>query len=64
MLEVKIHPNESIDRGLKKLKKKMMREGIIKELRRRRYYEKPSEARYRKKKKAKFDAMLQARDNY
>ncbi len=45
MLEVKPRQNETIDRTLRRLKKKMDKEGTLKEYRNRRYYEKPSEQR-------------------
>ena len=43
MPEVKARRGESIDRALRRLKKKMDKEGTLKELRNRRHYEKPSE---------------------
>ena len=45
--EVKVSRGESIDRALRRLKKKMDKEGILKEIRNRRYYEKPSAAKRR-----------------
>ena len=47
MSEVKVKKGESIDRALRRLKKKMDKEGTLKEIRNRRYYEKPSEIRRR-----------------
>lgn len=44
-LEVRPQRDEGIDRSLRRLKKKMDKEGTLKELRNRRYYEKPSEQR-------------------
>ena len=44
--------NNDIDQALRILKKKMQREGLLRELRRRRAYEKPSEQRIREKKDA------------
>jgi small subunit ribosomal protein S21 len=44
-VEVKIRKGEHLDKALRKLKKKLDREGILKELRNRRHYEKPSEKR-------------------
>jgi small subunit ribosomal protein S21 len=41
--------DNNVDQALKVLKKKMQREGILRELKRKRYYEKPSEARAREK---------------
>jgi small subunit ribosomal protein S21 len=61
MSEIKLRKGEPVERALKKLKKKMDREGTINEVRRREFYEKPSDLKYKRKKKAKFAAMMQAR---
>jgi len=45
MPEVKTRRGENIDRALRRLKKKLDKEGTLKEIRNRRYYEKPSELR-------------------
>ncbi len=45
-------PGESIDSVLRKFKKKIKEEGILNELRKREYFEKPSEERKRKEKAA------------
>ena len=50
-LQVFVRDGEDINKALRKLKKKIERAGIIKEIRDRQYYEKPSEKR-RKAKKA------------
>jgi len=61
MTEVKLKKGESVERALRRLKKKVDREGTIKSIRNRRAYEKPSERKRRKMKAAKFSAMLAAR---
>ena len=61
MSEIKLYKGESVDRGLKRLKSRMDREGIMDELKERRYYKKPSVKRKEQKKKAKFEAYLQAK---
>jgi small subunit ribosomal protein S21 len=43
MPEVKTRRGENIDRALRRLKKKMDKEGTLKDLRNRRHYQKPSE---------------------
>ncbi|HIA01407.1 MAG TPA: 30S ribosomal protein S21 [Myxococcales bacterium] len=43
---------ENVDRAIKILKRKMADEGIFRELKKRRYYEKPSEAKKRKQREA------------
>jgi small subunit ribosomal protein S21 len=45
MIEVKLEDGDKIDWALKTFKKKVMKSGILKELRKRRHYVKPSEAR-------------------
>lgn len=42
MLVINVKENESIDRALKRFKKKFERTGVLKELRQRSYYTKPS----------------------
>jgi small subunit ribosomal protein S21 len=51
--EVRLKKGESVDRALRRLKKKMDKEGIMKEIRQHRHYEKPSEKRRRKIKSSK-----------
>ncbi len=48
-LEVEVR--DSVDKALKILKQKMSKEGILQEIKRRRYYEKPSVKRKRKMRK-------------
>lgn len=60
-VEVKIRKGEPMERALRRLKKKLDREGIIRDVRAKRYYEKPSEISRRKRKVAAFSAMLRAR---
>ena len=47
MIEIRIKKGEQIDRVLRKLKKKLDKEGTLKEIRNRRHYEKPSEKKRR-----------------
>ena len=63
MIEVKLVKGESVDRALKRLKKKIDREGVLQQIRDRQFYVKPSDKRQKQKKKANFEAMLQARRN-
>jgi len=46
--KVLVGENEPLERALRRLKKKIEREGILKILRARKHYEKPSEKRRRK----------------
>jgi len=61
MSEVKLNKGDSVERALKRLKSKIDREQTLDTLRERRYYKKPSVKKRERKKKAKFEAMLQAR---
>ena len=47
-MQVMVRDN-NVDQALRVLKKKMQREGVFREMRRRRFYEKPSEQAARKK---------------
>jgi small subunit ribosomal protein S21 len=61
LTEIRIKKGESIEKALRRLKKKIDREGTLKIVRSHRHYEKPSERRRRKEKAARFSAMLTAR---
>ena len=61
MTEIKLKKGESVEKALRRLKKKLDREGTLKEVRNHRHFEKPSERKRRKMKVAKFSAMLAAR---
>lgn len=58
MAEVKIRKGESVDKALRRLKKKLDKEGIMREIRSHRYYEKPSERRRRKEARARMRTTL------
>ncbi len=45
---VKVHEGDSIDKALKQFKKQCEKSGILTEIRKREYYEKPSVKRKRK----------------
>ena len=60
-IEIKIRKNEPVDRALRRMKKKLERENIIKDVRAKRYNEKPCERRRRKQKVMAFTAMLRRR---
>ena len=51
----------NVDQALRVLKKKMQREGVFRELKKKRFYEKPSEARARRKSESIRRARKQAR---
>lgn len=51
--EVKLKKGESVDRAMRRLKKKLDKEGTLRDLRNRAYYEKPSEKKRRKQARAR-----------
>ena len=61
MTEIKLKKGEPVDKALRRLKKKIDREGTLKAVRDNRRFEKPSARRRRKEKVARFSAMLAAR---
>jgi small subunit ribosomal protein S21 len=61
LTEIRLKKGESVEKALRRLKKKIDREGTLKEVRNHRHFEKPSERRRRKEKAARFSAMLTAR---
>tara|TARA_R110002051_G_scaffold8508_4_gene35506 strand:- start:4988 stop:5185 length:198 start_codon:yes stop_codon:yes gene_type:complete len=62
MIQVDLSKDEPVERALKRLKRKLDRDDVIKECRNRQYFEKPSVKKRRRRKEAKFKAMLDARD--
>jgi small subunit ribosomal protein S21 len=53
VVHVKVKRGESVDKALKRLKKMMDGEGLMRQLRQNRYFEKPSEKRRRKSARAR-----------
>lgn len=64
MLLIKIKDNESIDRALRRYKKKFEKTGILREVRNRMYFVKPSVERRELMKKARRREEHYAADNY
>jgi len=60
-IEVKIRKGETVDKALRRLKKRLDREGILRDARAKRYFEKPSAQRRRKEKVLAFNNMLRMR---
>jgi small subunit ribosomal protein S21 len=60
-VEVRLRKGETLDKALRRLKKKLDREDILRGARAKRYFEKPCEQRRRKEKVAKFNNMLRLR---
>jgi small subunit ribosomal protein S21 len=58
--EVKVKRGESVDRALRRLKKKLDKEGIMRAMRAKRHYEKPSEKKRRKAARARVRVNMPA----
>lgn len=52
MSRVQVKDNESLEKALRRFKKKIEREGIIKQIKARKHYEKPSVRKRRKMREA------------
>ena len=61
MILIKIKKGEQIEKAIKRLKKSMDKEGIIKQIRAERYFEKPSELKRKKSARARSRARSLAR---
>ena len=53
MLEIRVRNDESIDKALRRFKKQCNREGLNKEIKKRKHYVKPSEKRRRRRSQRK-----------
>jgi len=53
VIQVRLKKGEAVERALRRLKKIMDKEGMMRQLRANRYYEKPSEKRRRKSARAR-----------
>ncbi len=53
MSEVRVRENEPLDRALRRFKRECAKDGILTEIKRHEYYEKPSERKKRKQKAAR-----------
>ncbi len=60
--EVKLRRGEPVEKGLRRLKKLLDREGIIKEMRARRHFEKPGDKRRKKQARARTRAARDRRE--
>ena len=61
MIKVTIRYGESSERFFQRFKRLCAKEGVFKEIKRRRYYEKPSDRQRRKSKEAKRAALKEAK---
>ncbi len=63
MIIVNVKEGESIDKALKRFKKKFERTGVLKEIRHRSYYEKPSIKNRSVRIKAAYRQKMQSKEN-
>jgi small subunit ribosomal protein S21 len=63
MVTVQISDNESIDKALKRFKKKLEKSGVLKEYRNRRFFIKPSLDRKTEVAKARYKQLHISKDN-
>lgn len=63
MIIVNVKENESIDKALKRFKKKFERTGVLRELRSRSYFEKRSVKRRTEVLKAAYRQKMQSKEN-
>lgn len=60
-IEIKLRKGEPMDRAIRRLKKRLDREGVIRDVRAKRYFEKPSDKKRIARKVAAFSQMLRTR---
>jgi len=60
-IEIKLRKGEPMDRAIRRLKKRLDREGVIRDVRAKRYFEKPSDVKRKARKVAAFTQMLRTR---
>lgn len=61
-ITIPVRKNETVDKALRRLKKRLDREGTLRDIREKRYFEKPCMKRRRKEKIARFANFLRLRD--
>jgi len=64
MIIINVKENETIDKALKRFKKKFEKTGVLKEIRNRNFYEKKSVSRRAEKLRAAYRQKMFAQDNY
>ena len=62
-IQVKVKKGQKAEKALRLLKKKMLQEGIFDEVKKRKYFEKPSQKRKKQKSIAKFNNRIRNRNN-
>tara|TARA_Y100000768_G_C23864243_1_gene627252 strand:- start:758 stop:961 length:204 start_codon:yes stop_codon:yes gene_type:complete len=60
-MEIKLKKGENVEKGIKKLKRKLLKEKTLDYAREKRYYEKPTRKKYKKERKAKYIQKLKSK---
>jgi len=60
-IEIKLRKGEPMDRAIRRMKKRLDREGVIRDVRAKRYFKKPSDKKREARKVAAFTQMLRTR---
>lgn len=63
-VEIKLRKSEPLEKALRRLKKKLDREGVLRDVKAKRYFEKPCEKRRQKEKVAAFNNMLRQKHEF
>ena len=62
-ITIKCKRGQKVDVALRRLKRKMLKEGIFDEIKKRKYFEKPSEKRQKQRNTQKFNNKLRTKHN-
>ena len=62
-IQIRLKKNENIERALKRLKRLMDHEGILRQLKEKSFYEKPSDKNRKKRARARARAKKEAKEN-
>ncbi len=61
-MEIKLKKGENVEKGIKKLKKRLLKEKTLDYARSKNYYEKPAARRYKNKRRAKYIQRLKSKE--
>lgn len=62
MATVRLRKGQSVEAGIQRLRKLLDREGTLKKLKEKRFFEKPSRKKYRQQRKAKYVQRLRSKE--
>ena len=64
MATVKLRKGASIEAAIQRLRRQVDREGTLKKVREKRFYDKPSRKKYRKNRRAKYNQRMKSIDQH